>query len=220
MLRHDAEAARRFPGPDYREILSMLHRTLRPRVYVEIGVLHGDTLRLAAAGTAAIGVDPEPRIELALPAGTQLHTMTSDEFFRQRVLTGPVDLAFIDGLHLYDQALRDLHGLASHLAPGGVAVLHDTMPLNEETATRERRTEFHTGDVWKSMVHLSTHWPHLRWITVPAAPTGLTLVRGFDGPLEEHPPAGGLDWAYYQDHHRAFLHLVPNTPAAIQDFLQ
>lgn len=220
MRRHDAEAARRFPGPDYREILSSLHRTLRPRVYVEIGVLRGDTLCLAEPGTTAIGVDPDPRIDVALLAATRLYPMTSDEFFLRGVLTGPVDLAFIDGLHLHEQTLRDLGSLAPHLASDGVAVLHDTMPLNEETATRERQTEFHTGDVWKAVVHMSAYWPHLSWITVPAAPTGLTLVRGFDGALDGPPPAGGLDWAYYQRHHREFLHLVPNTPEAVQDFLQ
>lgn len=226
MERHDAEAARRMPGPDYRAVLGWLHEELAPLVYVEIGVLHGDTLRLAGAETVAVGVDPAPRIELALPPNARLWPMTSTEFFRRGELggLGAVGLAFVDGLHLFEQTLRDVCGLAGHMAPGGVIALHDTIPLNAETSTRARRTEFHTGDVWKAVVYLQARCPGLQLVTLPAAPSGLTLVRGFEGPMELDEEGlravADLEWEYFAEHHREFLNLVPLERHRIQVFRQ
>ena len=54
--QHDedrAEVAARFPGPDYREILALLHRLLQPARYLEIGVNTGKSFALAKSPTRA-----------------------------------------------------------------------------------------------------------------------------------------------------------------------
>src|SRR4051812_47172400 len=53
----------RFPGPDYVDWLTWLHRTLEPATYLEIGVAEGRTLALARPPTLAIGVDPSIGLE-------------------------------------------------------------------------------------------------------------------------------------------------------------
>lgn len=233
MERHDAEAAGRFPGPDYLQVLEWLHDAVRPQVYVEIGVHSGDSLRLASDAEIAVGVDPAAEIPWAVPGNMHVFPMTSDEFFHREVLTGlrggrPMGLAFIDGLHLFEQVIRDLHGLERYAGQGTIIAVHDTIPLNAETSERVRRTEFHTGDVWKAVAWLHAHRPELRIVTIPAAPTGLTLIRGFGGrhALPPEPDERALrrfvelDWAHFQTHSQRFLHLAPNRRSTIQSFCQ
>jgi hypothetical protein len=70
-------------GLQYRRVLRQLHRDLRPRGYVEVGVQAGLTLELAEC--ASIGVDP--RFVLKAPAlmgrkpQLMLFQTTSDDFF-------------------------------------------------------------------------------------------------------------------------------------------
>jgi SAM-dependent methyltransferase len=42
---------------------------------------------------------------------------------------GPFDAVFIDGLHYHDAVQEDLELISSHLAPGGVIILHDLIGL-------------------------------------------------------------------------------------------
>jgi hypothetical protein len=192
-LEHDAgdetalmlSAYLEMPGPDYFSLLRQIHAALRPRTYVEIGVESGDTLRLAGAGTRAIGVDPKPQVGGELPPNLTLVTATSDEFFARhdpaRLLGGlPVDLAFIDGMHHFEFALRDFINLERLCAPGSTILIHDCYPLNRLTAERERRSSFWSGDIWRLIVALGRHRPELEVHTIATPPTGLAVVRGLD----------------------------------------
>ncbi|CCG41158.1 class I SAM-dependent methyltransferase [Magnetospirillum molischianum] len=170
------------PGPDYLDWLRRLHQTLRPRLYLEIGVETGRSLRLASAAAHAVGIDPaaHPPPELPLPSTTRLIARTSADFFNDpdavTELPGPVDFAFIDGDHRFASVLHDFIALEAHAAPGAVIALHDTWPLDPLTATQARRTGFYTGDAWKVVPCLRAIRPDLRLLTLPTAPTGLTLI--------------------------------------------
>src|SRR5262249_35674270 len=103
-------------GESYAQLLERLHRHLRPRTYVEIGVETGAPLRLAQPGTRAVGVDPRPVIGFPLPDGARVFTESSDDFFARRDVRAelgglPVELAFIDGMHHFEYALRDFMNL-------------------------------------------------------------------------------------------------------------
>jgi SAM-dependent methyltransferase len=169
----------------YRDRLRQLHERLEPRTYLEIGVAAGRSLALANPSTLAVGVDPALSIEVELGPRTRLLEASSDDFFANRDVaalfdgTG-IELAFIDGLHLFEQALRDLANTARYLAPGGLIVLHDTLPYNRIVAQRRRSTQKWTGDVWKVVECLRHERPDLSLITIDVPPTGLTLVRGLD----------------------------------------
>src|SRR5436853_1762522 len=89
----------------YLSILALLHEELRPAHYLEIGVRDGRSLALA--GGPATGVDPAPSIKYVLPAKTEIVQMTSDAFFAQAAAHFAPDFCLIDGMHLFEYALRD-----------------------------------------------------------------------------------------------------------------
>ena len=91
-----------------------------------------------------------------------------------------MSFGFIDGLHSFDQALRDFTNLEAHCASASLVALHDTVPLDDVTQRPERHTQFWTGDVWKVVLCLKHYRPDLDLFTVAAAPSGLTLVAGLD----------------------------------------
>ena len=93
------------------ELLRRLHEHLAPRTYLETGVNLGRSMALSRV--PSIGIDPEFSVTSELQADVHLARTSSDEFFaRRRPLAHlpipVVDLAFIDGMHLSEYALRDL----------------------------------------------------------------------------------------------------------------
>jgi hypothetical protein len=70
-----------FPKISLHAFLRILHSTIAPRTYLEVGVFRGDSLRLARC--VAVGIDPMPAIESRLRATTHIVKMAGDEFFAQ-----------------------------------------------------------------------------------------------------------------------------------------
>ena len=173
------------PGPGYRSVIEAIHGAIRPRTYVEVGIAAGDTLRLAGPNTRAIGIDPAPVIEEPLGPNVTVLRQTSDEAFagealREALAGQPVDLAFIDGMHHCEFALRDFISLERLCRPGATILLHDCYPLNRLTAERDRKTLFWSGDTWRVILALKKHRPDLAVHVIAAPPTGLALVRRLD----------------------------------------
>ena len=196
-MQHDAVAARRRCNPissldvnedgrlHYLDLLDGIHRRLRPRTYVEIGVEHGPSMRLALPGTRAIGIDPAPAIRWPTPRDCRIYSLESDQFFAEHRLGDlfgglPTDLAFIDGMHLFEYALRDFSNIERSATRGSVVLLHDCLPIDAVTAARERTTNVWSGDVWKFIVLLRRYRPDLSVATVDAPPTGLAIVTNLD----------------------------------------
>jgi hypothetical protein len=189
----DAKSARsyvglsklRMPGDVYLAWLARIHRLLVPATYLEIGVNQGSSLALARPPTLAFGVDPAADIQVQFHTETHLFPKTSDEFFARKnleqLLGGQtLRLAFIDGLHLYEQALLDFINVEAHCGPESVILLHDTLPLDEATQERERQMAFHTGDVWKTVLCLKHYRPDLDIFTIATPWSGLTVVTKLD----------------------------------------
>jgi hypothetical protein len=183
---------------DYREVLARIHTGLRPRTYLEIGVAHGESLALAQPPTLAIGVDPSPRIRVPILESTRLVAQRSDEFFARPDLTGilgdlPVDVAFIDGLHLFEQVLRDFVNVERRCHRDSVILVHDCDPPDAATASRVQGRSDWAGDVWKLVVWLVEARPDLAVTVVQAPPTGLAVITRLDP--DHRLPAGALDEA-------------------------
>ena len=182
-----ALASLRLPGPPYRDVLRRLHELLKPRTYLEVGVETGATLGLAHASLRAVGIDPSSkalRPEL-VPANARVFHETSDDFFARRTRAQAlgehhIELAFIDGMHWFEYALRDFMNVEAWSQPSGVIVLHDCLPVFPLTASRERRTKFWVGDVWKVVQILSEFRPDLSVKVIATAPSGLCVVRRLD----------------------------------------
>jgi hypothetical protein len=169
----------------YRNVLARLHAELEPQTYVEIGVSGGGSLARALASTRAIGIDPDPRpFRETVACDYELFRLTSDEFFEQHDLRelvgGPFDLAFIDGMHLFENVLRDFINLERNAGPASIILVHDCLPIDAVTSSRERTTIMWTGDVWKLIPCLHEYRPDLEIEVVDAGPSGLAVIKQLD----------------------------------------
>jgi hypothetical protein len=179
------KAQARCPGDWYFKVLTRVYEAVRPRTYLEIGVATGESLRLVPAPTLAVGIDPEPRIAGPLAPNQRVFAETSDAFFAAHDVRAefgglPIDLAFIDGMHHFEYALRDFANVERHCTPQSTILIHDTYPLDRATAERDRQRMFWTGDIWRLVLLLKRHRPALAIHTIATAPTGLTLIRNLD----------------------------------------
>jgi Methyltransferase domain len=173
------------PGEDYVQVLERIHRHLRPRGYIEIGVCRGDSFAKVLPETAAIGIDPQPQLERPSPANHKVFAETSDHFFAHHdplaeLGNRNVDMAFIDGMHHFEFAFRDFVSLERICTRESVILVHDCYPLDARTAARERVTRFWSGDIWRLVLLLRRHRPDLVIHTIGAAPTGLGIILNLD----------------------------------------
>lgn len=120
--------------------------------YLEIGCRDDECFSQIHAAHK-VGVDPAS-------GGTV--RATSDEFFASN--SESFDLIFVDGLHLYEQVVRDIRNSLAALKPNGVIVLHDCLPLNCVAQYREQASREWNGDVWKAIVEART-WPEADTVT-------------------------------------------------------
>jgi predicted O-methyltransferase YrrM len=169
------------PGEDYFAVLGRIHRYLEPRTYLEIGVSRGLSLARVLPQTQVLGIDPQPQLGQPPLPNQRIFLETSDEFFathdvRAELGGRPVDMAFIDGMHRFEYALRDFVNIERVCARSSVILLHDCYPLDARTAQREQTTRFWSGDIWRLLLLLRTCRPDLLVHTIATPPTGLGIV--------------------------------------------
>jgi hypothetical protein len=153
----------------------------RPR-YLEIGVGTGATFHRVDAPTK-VAVDPkfhfDPDEAEQGVTGVTYHQVTSDEYFGTIVGGDEMfDVIFIDGLHTFEQTLRDLINALEHLQPRGVIVIDDVRPPTylASLPDREKFVEVRTylkvddkrwmGDVYKLVYFIDTFFQQLTYRTI------------------------------------------------------
>jgi SAM-dependent methyltransferase len=222
--------------------IQVVQRALEGRaapVYVEIGVENGFTFRKIAADHK-IAVDPALRLSArslkianAKARVTHYFGLTSDAFFENETAfleQHGIDVALIDGLHTYEQALRDVENTLRYLRHDGVIVMHDCYPPVASIGTPAASYDeyvahdppnrlwdyFWTGDVWKAIVHLRSTRDDLR-IAVLSADFGVGMVR--KGPAESQLSysAAQIDALTYADLVADRERLLNLKPAAYLD---
>ena len=92
-----------------------------------------------------IGVDP-------ISGGTIRDT--SDNFFINN--KDKFDIIFIDGLHHYEQVIKDIYNSLDILNDNGHILIHDCLPRTIAHQAIPRYRGSWNGDVWKSIVELRT----------------------------------------------------------------
>ena len=223
----------RLRGEDYFQILARILDFIKPRTYVEIGIEHGNSIQLVKPPTLAIGIDPNPKLTGPLPDNLRVFSETSDAFFAGHDLCTelggrPVDLAFIDGMHHFEFALRDFANLERCSTRDTTILIHDCYPLDRETAERDQHHEFWSGDIWRLIVLLKKYRPDLSIHTIGAPPTGLGLVGNLDPRssflLEHYDRLYGeflsLDYSYLDEDKAGKLNLFPNEWEKISTLLK
>jgi tetratricopeptide (TPR) repeat protein len=210
-------------GEFYIDVIARILDHLKPRTYVEIGVFQGDSLRLAKPPTLAIGIDPKPQLTVPLAANQKVLAETSDAFFAAHDLRAelgglPVDMAFVDGMHNFEYALRDFANIERHCTRDSVILIHDCYPLDRESAGRAPRAVNWSGDIWRLIVLLKKYRPDLAISTIGTPPTGLGLVRNLDPNsrvlIQHHDRLCeeflALDYSYLDEDMPGKLNLIPN----------
>ncbi|MGL4287619.1 MAG: class I SAM-dependent methyltransferase [Phreatobacter sp.] len=180
-------------GVPYLRVLSHIAHLCKARSYLEIGTNEG--FSLAGIPCASIAIDPHFVLQRDVIGNKPMCLMyqcTSDDFFRRHdpkvLLGGPIDLAFLDGMHLYEYLLRDFINTEKHCEAASLIVLHDCLPPTVEMTSRTRRAAlqnpkfrtFWTGDVWKTAAILQKYRPDLKLTFLDAPPTGLLLCANLD----------------------------------------
>lgn len=210
-------------------------------VYLEIGVSRGRAFRQITADEK-IAVDPvfqlSPRTRRLADEkarATHYFETTSDAFFENEAeFLGQrrVDVALIDGLHTYQQVVRDVENTLRYLRDDGVIVLHDCNPATASIGfPAESYDDFRaknswwstllgwTGDVWKGVVQLRSARDDLQ-VAVLNCDYGVGLVR--KGRPESRLPYSyerieALTYADLAADREGLLNLKP--PAYVNDFL-
>ena len=159
-------------------VIQEIIKKIRAKVYLEIGVREGECfLRIRAP--KKIAVDPQMLISPKKKRKyyfknlsnifNQYFETTSDDFFKDnhKSLKGHgLDVVFIDGLHTYEQSLRDVQNALKYLKDDGVIIMHDCNPLSEAAAYPAQSYQYAeslnipgftgewNGDTWKTIVYL------------------------------------------------------------------
>lgn len=167
----------------YLPFLSSVHELVQPEHYLEIGIRNGGSLALSTC--RSVGIDPAYNVTTELSAHVSLFRTTSDEYFSRpsplAVIGGErFDLTFIDGMHLFEFALRDFINAERSARRTSVIVFDDVLPRTVDEAARERHTNAWTGDVYPMIEVLARYRPEVSTILVDTEPTGLFLVLGLD----------------------------------------
>ncbi len=167
---------------NYLEALQIIHRHLQPKNYVEIGCRMGNSLSISKC--ESIAIDPGYEIKTQIESPTRFFKMTSDQFFQQfdikNLLGGPIDLAFIDGMHWAEYALRDFINLERNSHQGSVVLIDDILPEKIEWTTRERFSQAWTGDVYQTIAILRQYRPDLQIRVFDIEMKGMAVITGIN----------------------------------------
>lgn len=182
---HQMLARLEFPGEDYLTILKRIHQHLKPATYLEIGVDQGISFEIVAPETLSLGVDPNPRLRNPLRSNQRIFAQTSDEFFREHDVIAelggkPIELAFIDGMHKLEFALRDFINIERNCSADSIILIDDVYPLDSVHASRERASWYWCGDVWRLILILKNYRPDLEVQVIATRPAGLGIVQKLD----------------------------------------
>lgn len=180
-VRHPDPAVEVVRGEQsYLKVLEKIHHLLRPELYLEIGVRVGKSLSFAEM--CAIAIDPAPEVSVELAEKHDIYVKTSDDFFEhdaeRSIGNRKIDLAFIDGMHLFEFALRDFINIERYSSHSTVVVIDDISPNHRVQAQRQRQSQVWTGDVWKLAACLEKYRKDLQMTYLDTNPTGLLIITG------------------------------------------
>ena len=174
------------------DILNQLLRLYFEPAYLEIGVEAGTTF-FAVSASKKVAVDPA--FKFPVPSGstvqqnTTFHPIPSDEFFATAPSNELFDVIFIDGLHTFEQTLRDFINATQFGKPQGVIVIDDVRPssyyaslpnlelsVRLRTASGEKDGDW-MGDVYKLVYFIETFFQQYDFATVAESPGQLVVWK-------------------------------------------
>ena len=132
-----------FPDNIYRwNLIQLIIDKYNFKDYLEIGCDKNQSFSKIIVNNK-VGVDP-------ISGGTI--RSTSDDFFKN--FNNNYDVIFIDGLHYYEQVIKDIKNSLKILNNDGFILVHDCLPRTLAHQAVPRYRGSWNGDVWKSIVEL------------------------------------------------------------------
>lgn len=131
------------------DVIPYVANKISAQSYLEIGCASDDCFRLIEA-KHKVGVDP-------VRGGT--HKMTSDQFFTENKET--FDVIFVDGMHKYEQVIKDVDNALEILNPNGIIFMHDVLPAHRYNAVPDKKQKPKSvvawnGDVWRASFEIAS----------------------------------------------------------------
>jgi hypothetical protein len=166
------------------QVVNQIINSIETKNYLEIGVNRGTTFKSVQA-PLKVAVDPKflfsDKQSKILKTGERLefYEITSDQFFQNHAhIYPPFDLVFIDGLHTFEQTLRDLLNVIHHTHDQSVIIIDDTIPNDVFASLPSAKQCFQLrnqldikngqwmGDVYKLVPFIHDFMPFLSYVTL------------------------------------------------------
>jgi len=166
------------------DVIQRLIDKTRARTYLEIGVHQGVSfmpirIRHKIAVDPKFAITRKSRLKWLIMnfanVTAEFHEVTSDAYFARKKSSERFDVVFVDGLHTYEQSLRDVTNSLNNLNKSGVVVIHDCIPPHRAAAhpsqlSQKQAAELNIpgwtpewcGDVWKTICYLRSQRNDLR----------------------------------------------------------
>lgn len=125
-----------------REVVQAFLDLFEAPAYLEVGVFQGETFSpLRAARKVAVDPSFPPGVaeRLEREPATEVHRAPSDAYFGGLCRSDRFDVIYLDGLHTFEQTLRDLLNAVLLLRHPGVIVVDDVLPDSYAASLREMR---------------------------------------------------------------------------------
>ena len=195
--------------------------------YLEIGVRNGETF-FSIRAKKKYGIDPNYFFSKRFLFKSLFKTYNwsykmfkeeSNTFFIQRasqMRNFRISVAFIDGLHTYEQSFNDAINCLRWLEPNGIIIFHDSNPQSEEAASPQLpSTPINwNGDVWKTIKHFRELSEYFECYTFDAdqglgvlsmkKPVGLSTLSN----LKPNEEISRLPYKTLSDNRKEFLGLT------------
>lgn len=195
------------------------------KTYLEIGVFDGATF-FDVSVPHKVAVDPNFLFDYRAKANrhTVFHPVASDEFFRTAA-PQKFDIIYLDGLHTFEQTLRDFINSCSFSHARTIWLIDDTTPndnfsalADQERCYRLRRMLNNPdwawmGDVFKTVYFIRNAMPFYNFRTFTGH--GQTVVWRDDAvynqresiPLEK---VGAMTYEDFVETHQSMLNFAPD----------
>ena len=183
--------------PSRTQIIQKIINQQKYKSYLEIGCDNDENFSKIIVDKKT-GIDP-------LKGGTL--RMTSDKFFEKN--NKNFDLIFLDGLHTYEQTIKDIDNSIRFLNVNGVILIHDCLPTKIWNQIVPRIYGHWNGDVWKAIVHSRTYDHADTYTCVADHGIGIIFKRkNMNRLIIGEKDFKKLKFEHYYNNHKKFMNII------------
>ena len=133
--------------------------------------------------------------------------MTSDNFFKNNL--SKFDVIFLDGLHTYEQTIKDIKNSINAINQDGIILVHDCLPKKIWNQIVPRLYGHWNGDVWKAIVEARTYEDVDTYTCIADHGLGIIFKRKNTNILKiKNNDFKKLKYAEYFKKHNEFMNLI------------